>query len=206
MPRLIWVFPGRSHFAGFVMRWLIYWESEFFRFLYWYKCTSRGGKDAIKGVGYMISPKVFCFILNLQYFLFISSGTIYLLYLGDNCIQNVNLGRYIISYMVVNFVLNVISDHITDDIPPQMKILLMVIPILIHFLTFIHQRHSILHQTKALSAMYNNYVNQSQATSLMMLVLWRYITECTGTNSWRYPIRCRVTFASALEWIFTPHA
>ena len=115
--------------------------------------------------------KVFCFILNLQYFLFISSGTIYLLYLGDNCIQNVNLGRYIVSYMVGNFVLNVISDHITDDIPPQMKILTMVIPILMHFLTFIQQRHSILHQTEALSAMCNNYVNQSQATSLMMLVL-----------------------------------
>ena len=29
---------------------------------------------------------------------------------------------------------NVISDHITDDIPPQMNILNMVIPILMHLL------------------------------------------------------------------------
>ena len=34
----------------------------------------------------------------------------------------------------------------TDDIPPQMKILNMVIPILMHFLTFIRQKHIILHQ------------------------------------------------------------
>ena len=38
----------------------------------------------------------------------------------------------------------VISDHITDDIPLQMKILNMVIPILIHLLTFILHMHSIL--------------------------------------------------------------
>ena len=40
--------------------------------------------------------------------------------------------------------LNVICDHITDDIPPQMNILNMVIPILMHFFTFIRQRHRIL--------------------------------------------------------------
>ena len=34
-----------------------------------------------------------------------------------------------------------------------MNILNMVIPILMHFLTFIRQKHSILHQTEALSAM-----------------------------------------------------
>ena len=71
----------------------------------------------------------------------------------------------------------------TDDIPPQMKILNMVIPILMHFLTFIRQRHSILHQTEASSATHNNYVNQSQLTSLMMSVLRRYITEYTDANS-----------------------
>ena len=71
----------------------------------------------------------------------------------------------------------------TDDIPPQMKILNMVIPILTQFLTFIRQRHSILHQTKALSATQNNYVNQSQATSLMTLVLRWYVAEYTDTNS-----------------------
>ena len=81
--------------------------------------------------------------------------------LGDSCIQNLHLGSYIIGYMVRNFVLqrhvsgavNVISDHITDDIPPQMNILNMVSPIIMHFLTFIRQRHSILHhQTEASSA------------------------------------------------------
>ena len=32
---------------------------------------------------------------------------------------------------------NVISERISDDIPPQMKILNMVIPILMHFCSFI---------------------------------------------------------------------
>ena len=59
--------------------------------------------------------------------------------LGDNCIQNVHLGRYIVGYMVGNFVL-------------QRRVLNMVIPILMHFLTFICHRHSILHQTEASSA------------------------------------------------------
>ena len=67
----------------------------------------------------------------------------------------------------------------------------MVIPIIMHFLTFIRQRHSILHQTEAASATGNNYVNQSQAMPLMKAVIRRYIAE--------YPIRRRVTFASALE-------
>ena len=37
----------------------------------------------------------------------------------------------------------------------------MVIPILMHFLTFIRQRYIILHQTEALSGMKNNYVNKA---------------------------------------------
>ena len=46
---------------------------------------------------------------------------------------------------------------ITDDKPPQMNIpqmniLNMVIHILMHIVTFIHQRHSILNQTEASSA------------------------------------------------------
>ena len=69
------------------------------------------------------------------------------LYLGDNCIQNVHLGKYIVGYMVGNSFLRRrvsgavkrISDHIADDIPPQMKILNMVISILMHFLTCIRQ-------------------------------------------------------------------
>ena len=58
--------------------------------------------------------------------------------LDDNCIQNFHLGRYIVGFMVGNFVLR---QNKTDDIPLQMKILNMVIPILMHFLTFIRQKH-----------------------------------------------------------------
>ena len=82
------------------------------------------------------------------------------IYSGNNCIQNVHLGSYIVGCMVGNFVLRR-RDHITDDIPPQMKILNMVIPNLMHFLTFIRQKHRILHQTEASSTTQKNYVNQS---------------------------------------------
>ena len=65
----------------------------------------------------------------------------YYKYLGDNCIQNFHLGRYIVGYTVGNLVLrrrvsgavNVISERIFDDLPPKMKILNMVIPILMHY-------------------------------------------------------------------------
>ena len=60
--------------------------------------------------------------------------------LGDNCIQNFHLGRYIVGYTVGNLVLRrrasgaVKRDfrRIFNNIPPQMKILNMVIPILMH--------------------------------------------------------------------------
>ena len=56
-------------------------------------------------------------------------------------IQNFHFGRYIVGYTVGNLVLrrrvsgaiNVISERISDDISPQMKILNMVIPILMHY-------------------------------------------------------------------------
>ena len=50
--------------------------------------------------------------------------------LGDNCIQNFRLGMYIVGYTVGNLV---ISERVSDDIPPQMKNLNMVIPILMHY-------------------------------------------------------------------------
>ena len=46
-------------------------------------------------------------------------------YLGDNCIQNVHVGRYIVGYMAGNFVLR--------RRVPQMNILNMVIPMEISF-------------------------------------------------------------------------
>ena len=62
-------------------------------------------------------------------------------HLGDKCIQNSHLGRCIGGFTVGNFVLRRRarravkrdSDRISDDIPPEMKILNMVIPILMHF-------------------------------------------------------------------------
>ena len=80
--------------------------------------------------------------------------------LGDNCTQIFHLGRYIVGYMVGNFVLRPRFsgavkhdfDRIYDDIPPQMKNLNMVIPILMYFLTFTHRKHFILCKTLASSA------------------------------------------------------
>ena len=65
--------------------------------------------------------------------------------LGDNCIQNFHLDRYIVRYTVENLVLrqrvsvavNMISKHTSNDMHPQMKLLNMVIPILIHFCSFV---------------------------------------------------------------------
>ena len=66
--------------------------------------------------------------------------------LGDNCIQNFHLGRYIVGYMVGNLVLRRrpsgavkldFGTTISDNIIPEMKILNMVIPILMHFCSFV---------------------------------------------------------------------
>ena len=54
--------------------------------------------------------------------------------LGDNCIQILHLGRYIVGHTVANLVLRrrtsgavkMICDRISDDIAPQMKILNIV--------------------------------------------------------------------------------
>ena len=62
-------------------------------------------------------------------------------HLGDNCIQIFHLGRYIVGYTVGNLVLRRHASRaikrdfrtISEDIPPQMKILNMVIPILMRF-------------------------------------------------------------------------
>ena len=66
-------------------------------------------------------------------------------HLGDNCIHNFHLGRYIIGYAAENLVLRPrasgavkpFSNSIFDDLPPQMKILNMVIPLLMHFCRFV---------------------------------------------------------------------
>ena len=65
------------------------------------------------------------------------TGPLTVIYLGDNCIQNFNLGRYIVGYTVASLVLGVIFEGISDDMPPKMKILNMVIPIIMHFCSFL---------------------------------------------------------------------
>ena len=56
-------------------------------------------------------------------------------YLGDNCIQNFHLGRVgnLVLPRRVSRTVHVISECISDDILPQVTILNMVIPILMHF-------------------------------------------------------------------------
>ena len=69
-----------------------------------------------------------------------------------------------------------ISDRIYDDIPPQMKNLNMVIPILMYFLTFTHRKHFILCNV-------SHYVDQSLATLLLTSGFRRYIAGYTVANS-----------------------
>ena len=71
-----------------------------------------------------------------------------------------------------------ISDRISDDIPPQMKNLNIVIPILTYFLTInIENVHCFLRNVSVTSD--EKHVNQSQATLLMTLGFRRYIAEYT---------------------------
>ena len=66
-------------------------------------------------------------------------------HLGDNFIKKLHLGRYIVGYTVGNLVIQrsssgavkVISNRISEDMPPLMKIFDMVIPILMHFCIFV---------------------------------------------------------------------
>ena len=60
-----------------------------------------------------------------------------LLQLGDNCIQNVHLGVYIVGRMVRNIVIQCAFPCISDYIPPLMKILNIVIPILMNLYSFV---------------------------------------------------------------------
>ena len=57
--------------------------------------------------------------------------------LGDNCIQNFHGGGISSDIQSEVEFYNMISDRISDDIPPQMKNLNMVIPILMYFCSLI---------------------------------------------------------------------
>ena len=87
--------------------------------------------------------------------------------LGDNCIQNFHLGRYIVGYTVGNLVL-------------------------MHFCSFVSNR--------SFESPMKRHVIQRNMTLLMTSNYYlQNITGYTVANFWRYPIRCRVTKASALE-------
>ena len=73
-----------------------------------------------------------------------------------------------------------ISDRISDDIPPQMKNLNIVIPILMYFLTInIEKMHCFFLRNVSVTSDKKHDVNQSQATLLMTLGFRRYIAEYT---------------------------
>ena len=105
----------------------------------------KGCKCYIVHILHLVKSCTFLFHFNFSFRIFLSTCTCITetwlngtfahgtcIYFVDNCIQNIHLGRYIVGYMVGN---DVFSDHITDDIPSQMNILNMGIPILMHFLT-----------------------------------------------------------------------
>ena len=87
-----------------------------------------------------------------------------------------------------------INERISDDIPPQMKILNMAIPILLPFCSFISNWSvTACHRTKC-DVIFND-VKMFPAV---------YITGYNVANFWLYPIRSHITKATALElWFFS---
>ena len=75
-----------------------------------------------------------------------------------------------------------ISDSTYDDIPPQMKILNMVIPILMYLLTFTSKTLYFVQNVSFVSDV-NHYVDQSLATLLLTSGFRRYIAGYTVANS-----------------------
>ena len=72
-----------------------------------------------------------------------------------------------------------ISDRISDDIPPQMKNSNIVIPILMYFLTINIEKMRCFFAKRERQQRQKHDVNQSQATLLMTLGFRRYIAEYT---------------------------
>ena len=75
-----------------------------------------------------------------------------------------------------------ISELLYDDILPQIKILNMVIPILMYFLTFTSKTLYFVQNVSFISDM-NHYVDQLLTTLLMMSGFQRYIAGYTVANS-----------------------
>ena len=76
-----------------------------------------------------------------------------------------------------------ISELISDDIPPQMTNLNMVIPILMYFFKVLHIKTRYLPQKPLVAwATYIHYVDQLQGTLIMTSGFRQYIAEYTIAN------------------------
>ena len=134
-----------------------------------------------------------------------------LLYLGDNCFQSFHLGRYIVGYRVRNLVLRRrVSGAVKRDFRTYIrrytspnKIFEYGYPHSNALLTFFLQTKTVklfyfapmssgcqLHKAALQLHIFTGQPMKSDVT---------YITGYTVANLWRYPIRRRVAFASALE-------
>ena len=130
-----------------------------------------------------------------------SQDLLTIVYLGDNCIQNVNLGRYIVGYMVGNFILRL---RWRNCRPYNRR--------------YTSPNESFEYGYPKFNTLFNIYPSKAQnfAPNLSFVSNVKQIRQpitsdsiydvgaptvyrSTDANSWRYPIRRRVTFASALE-------
>ena len=85
-----------------------------------------------------------------------------------------------------------ISDRISKDIPPQMNIFNMVIPILMHFCSFVSNR--------SIASSIEPHIIQQNVTLLMTSNYFRqYNAGYTIANVWCYPIKGHITKSDALE-------
>ena len=152
-----------------------------------------------------MSIDLFLLTIQLENFLFKIYSSVYL---GDNCIQNFHLGRYIVGYTVGNFVLRRrVSGAVKHNFRTYIR--WYTAPnenfeygyphsnVLFYFYA---SKQGIYCKTLAAWATWTRYVDQSQMTFLMTSGFLRYIAEYTVAICKRCPIRRRVIFASALEF------
>ena len=99
-------------------------------------------------------------------------------------------GFTVFSYMVRNWVLNIISEHLSDKIPSQMNILYMLVPILMHkkYWVFFAKK-----QWKC-TMLLLQLANEKQCN---------FMTALAAANFWCYPVGCHITIVSALEYWVT---
>ena len=86
-----------------------------------------------------------------------------------------------------------ISDRFPSCIPPQMKILNMIIPILMHF--YILYQNGALQATKSHIIQQYDIINDFKLFPTVYHRIYCQIFLC-------YPIRCHITKSSALELLF----